>query len=106
MSNREWNRNADDFILGSRRNHNSCNENNHTETKVSPTKNLVNTTTNVRTIRRVHPTHITNVNKNITRIENFYPVTQSVQNENFVEEYDCGCDLKKPCCKLIRKSRK
>ena len=34
MSNREWNRNADDFILGSRRNHNSCNENNHAETKV------------------------------------------------------------------------
>lgn len=106
MSNREWNRNADDFILGSRRNHNSCNENNHAETKVSPTKNLVNTTTNVRTIRRVHPTHITNVNKNITRIENFYPVIHSEQNENFVEEYDCGCDLKKPRCKLIKKFRR
>ncbi|MFP7230924.1 CotD family spore coat protein [Bacillus subtilis] len=103
-------RNADEFILGSRRGNNGGNNGNNgfnggnnAETIVSPTRNVVNTTTNQRTVRRVHPTHIVNVNRNITRVENYYPVTQSVKNENIVEEYDCGSDLRNPCCKPVKR---
>ncbi|MGE6629183.1 CotD family spore coat protein [Bacillus sp. NPDC077027] len=91
----------DNFFFGSRRGNNE-----EVETIVLPTKNIVNTTTNVRTVRRIHPTHITNVNKNIKRIENYYPVTHSVINECYVEEYDCGSDLKNPCCRLIKRCNK
>lgn len=76
------------------------------ETIVSPTRNIVNTTTNRRTIRRVHPTHIQNINENLIRVENYYPVTQSTENETFVQEYDCGSDLYNPCCKPIKRCDK
>ncbi|WP_251550288.1 CotD family spore coat protein [Neobacillus muris] len=76
------------------------------ETIVSPTETIVNRTTNRRTVRRVHPTHIVNVNRNITRIENFYPVTESVKNINVVEEFDCGSDLRNPRCKPVKKRKR
>ena len=72
----------DDFFFGPRRE----------ETVVFPTRQIVNTRTNEQTIRKIHPTHITNVNKNIKRIENYYPVTESTHNEYIVEEYDCGSE--------------
>ncbi len=72
------------------------------ETIVSPTETIVNTRNNYRTVRRVHPTHIRNVNRNITRVENYYPVTESVENENYVEEYDCGSDMRNSCCRPRR----
>lgn len=75
------------------------------ETVVSPTRQIVNTTTNEQTIRKIHPTHITNVNKNIKRIENYYPVTQSTRNEYIVEEYDCGSDVKNPCCRPVKRCK-
>ncbi|MCP9298958.1 CotD family spore coat protein [Bacillus halotolerans] len=75
---------------------------NNVETIVSPTRNVVNTTTNECTVRRVQPTHIVNVNRNVTRVENYYPVTQSTENENIVEKYDCGSDLRNPCCKPVK----
>ena len=87
----------DHFLFGScRGNHGRV------ETVVSPTRQIVNTTTNEQTIRKIHPTHITNVNRNIKRIENYYPVTQSVKNECIVEEYDCGRDIKNPCCRPVK----
>jgi len=114
--------NPDDFILGTNNgngmgnnngfgntgnvaglnNFNGTGNGNNVETIVDPTRTIVNTTTNRRTVRRVHPTHIINVNRNITRVENYYPVTQSVQNQNIVEEYDCGSDLRNPCCRPRR----
>ncbi|MFS0654797.1 spore coat protein [Bacillus sp. 179-C3.3 HS] len=87
----------DDFLFGSRRGRGND------ETVVSPTRQIVKTNTNVRTIRKIHPTHITHINRNITRIENFYPVTESVKNECFVEEFDCGSDLKNPCCRPVKR---
>ncbi|MBD3861316.1 spore coat protein [Bacillus sp. 28A-2] len=86
----------DDFFFGSRRGNNG-----QDETIVSPTRNIVRTTTSESTIRRIHPTHITNVNKHIKRIKNFYPVTESYENKCYVEEYDCGSDLKNPCCRRV-----
>ncbi|MEI4791361.1 CotD family spore coat protein [Bacillus sp. FJAT-53060] len=88
----------DDFFFGSRK-ANHCQD----KTIVSPTRNIVNTTISESTIRRIHPTHIKNVNKHIKRIENYYPVTQSCENECYVEEYDCGSDLKNPCCRRVNR---
>ncbi|MBU5245629.1 MULTISPECIES: CotD family spore coat protein [Bacillus] len=111
-------RSVDEFMFGSRRGNNGTNSfngfngfnggnggngGNNVETIVSPTRNVVNTTTNERTVRRVQPTHIVNVNRNVTRVENYYPVTQSAENENIVEEYDCGSDLRNPCCKPVKR---
>ncbi|MCY8452242.1 spore coat protein [Bacillus spizizenii] len=64
---------------------NGFNGGNNVETVVSPTQNVVNTTTNQRTVRCGHPTHSVNVNRNMARVENYYPVTQSVENENIVK---------------------
>ncbi|MGG0527516.1 spore coat protein [Bacillus pumilus] len=90
----------DDFFFCSRRRKNcNCKD----ETIVSPTRNIVKKTTSENTIRRIHPTHITNVNKHIKKIENFYPVTESYENECYVEEYDCGSDLKNPCCRRVNR---
>lgn len=75
------------------------------ETFVSPTETIVNTRNNYRTVKRVHPTHIRNVNRNITRVENYYPVTESVENENYVEEYDCGREVGNSSCCRPRKKR-
>lgn len=74
------------------------------ETIVSPTETVVNVRENTRTVRRIHPTHVRNINKNITKVENFYPVTQSVENVNIVQEYDCGSDLRNPCCRPRKNS--
>ncbi|WP_368731522.1 CotD family spore coat protein [Bacillus halotolerans] len=67
-------RSVDEFMFGSRRGNNGTNGfngfnggngGNNGETIVSPTRNVVNTTTNERTVRRVQPTHIVNVNRNV-----------------------------------------
>ncbi|MDQ0226876.1 CotD family spore coat protein [Metabacillus niabensis] len=76
------------------------------ETIFEPTENIVNTTTNRRTVRRVHPTHIEHINRNIVRVENYYPVTQSEVEETYVEEFDCGRDLRNPCCKPVKRRHK
>ncbi|MBT2755709.1 hypothetical protein J7E71_07015 [Mesobacillus foraminis] len=76
------------------------------ETEYSPVKKIVKTTTNNRTIRRVHPTHIENIEKNIIRVENYYPITESNVSETIVEEYNCGSDLNNPCCELIKRYKK
>ncbi|KRG12102.1 hypothetical protein ACA30_20930 [Virgibacillus soli] len=82
-------------------NHNKKGHHNDVETVFYPTKNVVNTTTNRKTIRRVHPTHVKNINKNITRVENYYPVTESEKDINIVENYNCGNDLENPRCRPI-----
>lgn len=75
------------------------------ETIIAPTENIVNTTTNRRTIRRVFPTHIDNVNREVIRVENYYPVTESFENETIVEQYNCGNDIEHPCCKKFKHCR-
>lgn len=69
------------------------------EVIVSPTKEIVNIRKHYHTIKRIHPTHIKNIDKKITRIENYYPVTESHEKECHTEEYDCGKDVKHPHCK-------
>lgn len=76
------------------------------ETIIEPTETIVNNTTTGRTIRRVQPTHIENRNREIVRVENYYPVTQSYENETYVQEYDCGSDLYNPCCKPVKRCDK
>jgi spore coat protein D len=109
MGHKRWNH-PDEFILG-RRHKNRGNDvagardnhkgKNDVETIVSPTETLVSPTTNERTIRKIHPTHVKHVNKNITRVENYYPVTNSREDIDFVEEYDCGSDLNNPNCRRV-----
>ena len=72
------------------------------ETIVSPTETIVNTRTNTRTIRHIHPTEIINVNRTVIRNENFYPVTEREVNETVVENLDCGKDVKNPRCRPSR----
>lgn len=98
-SNNDFN-NTNNFNTGNNSNNGNRND---VETIVSPTETVVNPTTNRRTVRRVHPTHVVNVNRNITRVENYYPVTESVKNVNVVEEYNCGSDLRNPCCKPVKR---
>ncbi|MCU9612337.1 spore coat protein [Caldibacillus lycopersici] len=83
-----------------------CNNNNQSgcekhreEVIVSPTERIVNTRTNTRTIKRIHPTEIINVNRTIIRNENFYPVTEREVNETIEENYDCGSDVNNPNCR-------
>ncbi|MGN7943082.1 CotD family spore coat protein [Virgibacillus sp. 6R] len=54
----------------------------------------------------MHPTHIEHVNRNIVRVKNYYPVTQSEVEETYVEEFDYGRDLRNPCCKPVKRSYK
>ncbi len=76
---------------------------NDVETIFYPENTIVKTTTNKRTVRRVHPTHIKHINKNITRIENYFPVRESEECVNIVEEYNCGNDLRNPRCRPINR---
>ncbi|BBP91022.1 hypothetical protein BsIDN1_46400 [Bacillus safensis] len=52
----------DDFFFGPRRGNQGGDE-----TVVFPTRQIVNTRTNEQTIRKIHPTHITNVNKKTSK---------------------------------------
>lgn len=83
--------------------HCGCNESNQDsydeETIVDPAETVVNTTTNHHLIKHVHPTRVINVNRDVYRIEHYYPITECDEHEKYVQEYDCGCDLKKPQCK-------
>jgi spore coat protein D len=111
-----WN-NADEFIMGRRFSNDGGyddsfvggfdgNRSDGDETFVSPTETVVNPTTNTRTVKKIHPTHVMDVNHNVTRVENYYPVTHSVKNIDSVEEYDCGSDIKNPHCKPVKRFNK
>jgi spore coat protein D len=76
-----------------------CNHGRGDKTIVSPTETVVNTRTNVRTIRHIHPTEVINVNRNVIRNEHFYPVTEREVNETVVEDFDCGRDVNNPRCR-------
>src|SRR5699024_5541101 len=54
--------------------------NKNTKTIVSPAKTVVNNTTTNHTIKKIHPTNVMNVNHDVFKIENYYPVTESSQN--------------------------
>lgn len=75
-------------------------------TIVEPTRNVVNTRIIPHVIRRVHPTHIENINRHVYRVENYYPVTESARNETVVNEFNCGNDLENPCCKPVKRCHK
>ncbi|MCK6205578.1 CotD family spore coat protein [Bacillus infantis] len=62
------------------------------KTIVSPTDTVVRNNTRTKTIRRIHPTEIVNVNRTIIRNENYFPVTERTVNETIVENFDCGRD--------------
>lgn len=68
---------------------------------VSPTNTVVKTRTKTRTIRRIHPTEIINVNRTVIRNENFFPVTQRQVNETVVENFNCGTDVNNPNCRRM-----
>jgi hypothetical protein len=76
-------------------------------TVVDPEETIVNTTTTRHTLKRVHPTNVVNVNRNVYRVEDYYPVEESFVNENVVEYYDCGNDPD-DCsnCKFVKRSKK
>lgn len=68
----------------------NCGNGQNEETIVNPTQTVVNTTTNQRVVRNIHPTEVINVNRTIIRNENFYPVTQRTVEETVVENFNCG----------------
>ena len=67
--------------------------------EVSPTKTVVNTRTNKRVVKNIHPTEVINVNRTVIRNEHFYPVTEREVKETIVENYDCGSDINNPRCR-------
>ncbi|MGG0715978.1 CotD family spore coat protein [Robertmurraya massiliosenegalensis] len=69
------------------------------KTIVEPTETIVKVHTNHRTVRRIHPTEIINVNRTVVRNENFYPVTERQVNEVVEENFNCGTDLNNPRCR-------
>ncbi|TKC14446.1 hypothetical protein FA727_21780 [Robertmurraya kyonggiensis] len=83
----------------SNNNRGRCCKNNRVEEIVSPTRTVVNTRTKTRTVRRIHPVEVINVNRTVVRNENFYPVTQRTVNETVEENFDCGSDLNNPNCR-------
>lgn len=80
--------------MGRNRNNNhsrgNCYNGQNDEVIVNPSQTVVNTTTNQRVVRNIHPTEIVNVNRTIIRNENYYPVTERTVEETVVENYDCG----------------
>ncbi|OZI10678.1 hypothetical protein CEW92_15600 [Bacillaceae bacterium SAS-127] len=65
---------------------------------VNPTETVVNTRTNTKVVKTIHPTEVINVNRTVIRNENFYPVTEREVNETVVENYNCGSDINNPRC--------
>ncbi|MEJ9314100.1 CotD family spore coat protein [Priestia megaterium] len=85
----------------------SIKKNNKTEEVITdPTETVVNYTTTTHTIKRIHPTHVKNVHKDVYKYEDYYPVTESYENETSTEYYDCGSDLCNPCCKKEKRHKK
>ncbi|MED5050563.1 hypothetical protein B6A27_03985 [Anoxybacillus sp. UARK-01] len=80
---------------------NGSNNNNTEKTIVYPTRTIVNTTTNHHVIRRVHPTRIVNVTRDVYRVEDYYPTTVDAVNERETQYYDCGNDLNNPNCRRV-----
>ncbi|WP_082686803.1 spore coat protein [Bacillus sp. FJAT-27445] len=68
---------------------------------VYPTETIVNTRTNTRVVKRIHPTEIINVHRTIIRNENFFPVTERNVNETIEENFDCGRDVNNPRCRRV-----
>lgn len=69
------------------------NNNDNVETITSPTRQVVRTTTDHKTVRYIHPTKIKNVHRTIVRNENYYPVSESDFGETVVENYECGSNV-------------
>lgn len=79
---------------------NRChNEQREEEVFTCPTKTVVNTRTNERVVRHIHPTEIIHVNRTIIRNEHFFPVTEREVFEVVEEEFDCGRDINNPNCR-------
>lgn len=88
------------------RNHCGCNDNRgnvqgaqDVKTIVEPTETIVRVNTTKRTVRRIHPTEIINVNRTVVRNENFFPVTERQVNEVVQENFNCGTDPNNPRCR-------
>lgn len=76
------------------------------KTIIDPTETRVNYTTTTHTIKRIHPTHIKNVHRDVYRYEDYYPVTESFSNESYSDYYECGSDPNNSCCKKAKPCKK
>lgn len=76
----------------------------HDNIEVSPTETVVNTRTNNRVVKHVHPTEVINVNRTIIKNKHFYPVSEREVNEIIVENYDCGSDINNPRCRRVSRN--
>lgn len=85
----------------------SSKKNKNTEEVITdPTETVVNYTTATHTIKRIHPTHVKNVHKDVYRYEDHYPVTESYENETSTEYYEYGSKPDKSCCKKEKHHKK
>ncbi|WP_246010447.1 CotD family spore coat protein [Bacillus yapensis] len=100
MGARNSKRSGNNNVMGaSDNNRGRCCDHDRVEEIVSPTRQIVNTRTKTRTVRRIHPVEVINVNRTVVRNENFFPVTQRTVNETVEENFDCGSDLNNPNCR-------
>lgn len=87
-------------LRGYRCNGNRRPQNDNTE--VSPTETVVNTRTNKRVVKHIHPTEVINVDRNVIKNKHFYPVTERNVHETIEQDYDCGSDINNPRCRRVR----
>lgn len=100
MGSRNSKKSSNNNVMGERNNNRDrCCDHDRVEEIVSPTRQIVNTRTKTRTVRRIHPVEVINVNRTVVRNENFFPVTQRTVNETVEENFNCGSDLNNPNCR-------
>ncbi|PJN89052.1 MULTISPECIES: CotD family spore coat protein [Bacillaceae] len=60
------------------------------EVITDPTRTVVNTRTNRRVVKHIHPTEVINVNRTVVRNEHYYPVYERDVYETVEENVNCG----------------
>ncbi|RHW38272.1 hypothetical protein D1B33_05130 [Lysinibacillus yapensis] len=75
--------------------------------QVSPTQEVVKTNIFNTVVPHYHPVHTTTVNKHMIHNQHYFPQTQSVVNEVFESEENCGTpENPNPSCFPVRRRRR
>ncbi|MGE6376696.1 CotD family spore coat protein [Peribacillus muralis] len=69
------------------------------EVITDPTRTVVNTRTNRRVVKHIHPTEVINVNRTVVRNEHYYPVCERDVYETVEENVDCGSNWNNNRCR-------
>lgn len=65
--------------------------------QISPTQHSMNTNVSKTVVPNIHPTHNKTINKHLIQNQHYFPHTNSVINECYVENVICGAPINQ-CC--------